>query len=60
MPRQPTGTRADRDAACTGKEKLERSVARRIAGRNRKGRSGHLQTFKCPFCKNWHIGNKKP
>ena len=53
--------RAIPEAFCEGKAKMTRTRAREVAKRMRRRNRGRCtaQTFKCPRCKCWHIGNGK-
>ena len=46
------------EIACTGKDRLTRGQAKKIARRMRMKRGGAAQAYKCEFCRCWHVGNR--
>jgi len=43
---------------CEGKDSMPRHVARRVAKRMARTRKAALEHYKCPICKEWHVGKK--
>lgn len=49
------GTDGLRSAQCEGKEQFNEKMARYVAGKQRR-KNKQISAYKCPFCKQWHIG----
>ena len=42
-------------AHCTGKDKLARNMASKLA-RQQRNKGAKVRAYKCQVCKGWHIG----
>lgn len=45
-------------AHCTGKDKLARNVASRLA-RQQRDKGAKVQAYRCEVCKRWHVGGSE-
>lgn len=46
---------------CAGKHPFDsRALANEVASRSSRRRDATLQTYRCPCCMKWHIGNTNP
>lgn len=50
--------REARASMCQGKERMPRHVARRVAKRMTQTRKAPVEHYKCPICKEWHVGKR--
>ena len=52
MPRRALSEDERRQASCTGKERLTKAIADKIA----KHTAHSLHPYRCRFCSYWHVG----